>query len=374
MAKRSNVIVINGRNYDASTGELIKDKSTPDVPHRVDGFAKPKKSSRPPEKGKILSPKAVKKEVHRRAKNAQELHETRKKSATLVRSATTKPKKKSIISKIVTPANSVAKKADENTENKPLVTGKVPESRIKHAQAIAKSGSISRFGDIQPTKSTTTKATDNQRLTNISKPAPQKSVKSQLIAAQMAKVSSAPAKKSGSKKSNKKRKRTKPFGKTASRLKRNPKVTTIVATSLAAVMLFGYITYLNIPNMAMRVAAAKAGFEASMPGYNPNGFKFSGPIAYSPGQITIQFSSNTDDREYNITERQTAWDSQSLLDNYVKTETGSDSGYSTFRDRGLTVYVYNGSEASWVNGGVWYTIDGDSLLNSEQLLRIAASL
>src|SRR5665811_2332995 len=106
-----------------------------------------------------------------------------------------------------------------------------------------------------------------------------------------------------------------------------------------------YITYLNIPNMAMRVAASRAGFEASMPGYNPNGFKFSGPIAYSPGQITIQFSSNTDEREYNITERQTAWDSQGLLDNFVKDETGSASAHSTFRERGLTVYVYDGSKA-----------------------------
>ncbi len=373
MTKRSNVIVINGRNYDASTGELIETKPKSSAPHHVDGFAKPKIETKSAVSGEVLSPKAVKKEVHRRVKNAKELHKTQHKGKTLIRSATDKPKKKGIISRIVTPANAVTKQASSIDEtDASRMAGKTPDSRAKLAKTSTRSDAISKFNDVQPATEISSKATDNQRLASVAKPAVKKSVKAELIAAQMAKASTTPAVKLA--KESSKKKRAMPFSKTAARIKSSPKITTIVVTSLAAVMLFGYITYLNIPNMAMRVAAAKAGFEASMPGYNPNGFKFAGPIAYSPGQITIQFSSNTDDREYNITERQTVWDSQSLLDNYVKDETGSDSGYSTFRERGLTVYVYNGSEATWVNGGIWYTIDGDSLLNSGQLLRIAASL
>ena len=153
---------------------------------------------------------------------------------------------------------------------------------------------------------------------------------------------------------------------------KRPRTVTILATGASVLLLVGYITYLNIPNMALRVAAARAGFEANMPGYRPNGFKFSGPISYSPGQITIKFDSNTDDRSYTITERETNWDSQSLLENFVKSETDL---YSTFQERGLTVFIYDGSNAAWVNGGIWYTIAGDaSLLNSEQLLKIASSL
>ncbi len=373
MTKRSNVIVINGRNYDASTGELIETKPKNSAPHHVDGFVKPKAEKKPVVPGEVLSPKAVKKEVRRRVKNAKELHKKQHKGKTLVRSATDKPKKKGIISKIVTPANAVTKQTPSIDEtDASQMAGKTPESRTKLAKTSTRSDAISKFNDVQPAAKVNSKAIDNQHLTSVAKPVVQKSVKAELIAAQMAKVSTTPNSKS--EKASGKKKRATPFSKTTARIKGSPKTITIVATSLAAIMLFGYITYLNIPNMAMRVAAAKAGFEASMPGYNPNGFKFAGPIAYSPGQITIQFSSNTDEREYNITERQTAWDSQSLLDNYVKDETGSDSGYSTFRERGLTVYVYNGSEATWVNGGIWYTIDGDSLLNSEQLLRIAASL
>jgi hypothetical protein len=45
-----------------------------------------------------------------------------------------------------------------------------------------------------------------------------------------------------------------------------------------------------------------------------------------------------------------------------------------FQQKGLTIYMYDGSHATWVNQGVWYTIEGDSLLDTEQLLRIATSL
>jgi hypothetical protein len=168
--------------------------------------------------------------------------------------------------------------------------------------------------------------------------------------------------------------RIKPLTKVKEAIKKSPKVTTIVATSLAVLMLFGYVTYLNIPNMALKVAAVKAGFDANMPGFTPNGYRFTGPVSYAPGQITIQFESNADEHKYAITERQTSWDSKSLLDNFVKGEVASDFYYFPVYDRGLTVYIYNGSSATWVNGGIWYTISGDSQFSSNQLLRIAASL
>lgn len=152
---------------------------------------------------------------------------------------------------------------------------------------------------------------------------------------------------------------------------RRPKPTAIAAMVLSAVILTGYITYLNVPNMALRVAASRAGFEASMPGYKPSGYAFAGPIEYTPGLITIKYDSNSDDRAFTITERTSSWDSQALLDNFVEKQ--SDR-YITYQERGLTVFVYDGSNASWVNGGVWYTIEGDSLLSSDQLVRIASSM
>ncbi len=358
---RSNVIEINGRKYDASTGQLLKTAS-PKSPKKVDGFAKPTKSTS--KKGSVLTPAEVKNEVRKRAAHAHEVHKKTKKSKTLVRASTTKPKpkakKKSFRSKILTSATAITQGPADTAKTEHAAT--VSKDLEKVASNVRQSPKISKFytGDIQASSK------DNQTVKSVSK-AKKVPRKEQLIATQMAKVdtTAAPAQKKAKKGAVKR---------AAAKVKKSPKFTTIAATIAVALMLFGYVTYLNIPNMALRVAAVKAGFDANMPGYSPGGYSFAGPVAYSPGQITIKFNSNTDDRSYDITQRQTSWDSKSLLDNFVKKEVASDSLYSTVYDRGLTVYIYNGSNASWVNGGIWYTVSGDSLLSSEQLLRIAASL
>lgn len=145
----------------------------------------------------------------------------------------------------------------------------------------------------------------------------------------------------------------------------------LIASGAVALFAFGYVAYLNFPNVAVRVAASRAGFQATMPNYKPGGYTFAGPVHYTNEQVVISFRSNTDDREYQIIERQTNWDSGSLLENYVAKE--SDR-YLTFQESGLTVYIFNGSQAAWINKGVWYRIAGDAALNTEQVLKIAASL
>lgn len=366
MAKRSNVIEINGRKYDATTGELIKPSNSTTQKQNgasLDGFSKPSKKSEA-----VLAPSEVKKEARRRAAHAQDVHKKTTKSKTLVRSSTTKPttkkkKKTSFRSKILTPATSITLGTADSAKKEHATA--VSKDLEKSASSVKKSSKISKFysGDVK------TAAKNNQAVASVSK-TKTPSKKEALIAAQMAKVNTS----STAGKKQKKKSKDGAIKKAAKKVKKSPKVTSIAAMAVVALLLFGYVTYLNIPNMALRVAAVKAGFDANMPGYSPSGYSFAGPVAYSPGQITIQFDSNTDERKYNITQRQTSWDSKSLLDNFVKKEVASDSLYSTVYDRGLTVYIYNGSNASWVNGGVWYTVSGDSLLSSEQLLRIAASL
>ncbi len=365
MAKKSNVIEINGRKYDASTGQLLVKKTSPKTPAsspKVDGFAKVITAKpRAKQTGKVLTPKEVKKEARRRAKHAKELHKPASKSKTLVRSFAQKSKKRSFRTKILTSATAFTEGAQDGAKDE--MAKSVSSERLKHAKSNKQSASITKFASSE----VISKSANNQHVSSVAKTSPV-TMKNQLIAEQMAKIDTSTSKKS------KKKARKNPIKGASDYVKKSPKITTIVATSLAALMLFGYITYLNVPNMALRVAAVKAGFSANMPGYSPNGYRFTGPIAYSPGQITIQFSSNTDDRAYDITQRQTNWDSKSLLDNFVKKEVASEKLYLTMQDRGLTLYIYNKSNATWVNGGIWYTITGDALLNGEQLRRIAASL
>jgi hypothetical protein len=72
-----------------------------------------------------------------------------------------------------------------------------------------------------------------------------------------------------------------------------------------------------------------------------------------------------------LSQTRTSWDSRSLLENYVSRKTDK---YLTVRNRGLTIYLYNGNQASWVNRGVWYALEGNSRLNREQILKIIDSL
>lgn len=150
-----------------------------------------------------------------------------------------------------------------------------------------------------------------------------------------------------------------------------PRFATAAAVVAIVLVLGGYITYLNYPNISMRVAASRAGLDASLPRYTPSGYSFSGPINYGPGQVTMRFNSHSDAGFISIAQRKTDWDSSSLLENYVLTK--SDK-YLTFQQNGLTIYMYNGNNAAWVNRGIFYSVEGNNYLNSEQVLKVASSL
>lgn len=158
--------------------------------------------------------------------------------------------------------------------------------------------------------------------------------------------------------------------KKASWLSRQPRVATILTTSLAILVLGGYLTYIALPTISLKVAASRAGVNASMPEYKPDGYSLDGPITYSPGEVVISYKSNTNDTGYKLTQKATNWDSQAVLDNYVERQA---TNYLTFQERGITVYTF-GNKAAWVNGGLLYTLDGDAALSSDQILRVATSM
>lgn len=150
---------------------------------------------------------------------------------------------------------------------------------------------------------------------------------------------------------------------------RRPRVATVMSSIGALVILGGYLTYLNLPSLSIRVAAVQAGFDATYPTYQPAGYSFTGPVAYSPGEVRVGFQSNTNDYNYNLIQRSSSWDSQAVLDNYVLPRSEQ---YATLQERGLTIYLME-NKAAWVNGGVLYVIDGNAPLSSEQIQKIASS-
>lgn len=151
----------------------------------------------------------------------------------------------------------------------------------------------------------------------------------------------------------------------------HPQFATVSAIAACFLLLAGYISYLNYPKLAMRVATSRAGFDAQLPRYTPAGYGFSNKISASPGQVTVRFNSHNDATSLALAQRQTSWDSATLLENYVKPKSNN---YLTFQQNGLIIYVYNGNNAAWVNSGVFYSLEGNSRLSSEQLIKVATSL
>ncbi|HEX8389940.1 MAG TPA: DUF4367 domain-containing protein [Candidatus Saccharimonadales bacterium] len=154
-------------------------------------------------------------------------------------------------------------------------------------------------------------------------------------------------------------------------LSSKPRVASFLMAVSALVVLGGYFTYLNLPGLSVRVAAAQADVAASYPDYSPDGYRFNGPVAFSPGQVSINFMQNGGTGKYTVTEQKSTWDSQTVFDNVVAR--AADNSYVTNSQQGLTIYTYKG-KAAWVNKGILYTISGDAPLSNEQLLRIAGSL
>lgn len=153
--------------------------------------------------------------------------------------------------------------------------------------------------------------------------------------------------------------------------RRRPRMVSIASASLALVLLAGYLTYLNLPTLSVRVAAAQAGIAATYPSYHPQGYDLNGPVAYANGQVTMEFASNTGPQNFSVNQTKSTWDSSALLTNYVEPTVGEN--YTAYHDSGLTIYVYEG-KAAWVNNGILHTIEGSASLSNDQVRRIATSM
>lgn len=161
--------------------------------------------------------------------------------------------------------------------------------------------------------------------------------------------------------------------KNPSKLKKHSGKVASVGLSLAGVILLGiYVWQINYPNLALKVAGSKAGISASMPSYLPNGWRISGDIQSNPGSISYKLASADGDKSVSVNEVRSDWDSQALAENYLSPNADK---YTALQSEGLTIYIYNNNQASWVNHGTWYRIEGqDHGLSRDQIIKMATSL
>ena len=120
---------------------------------------------------------------------------------------------------------------------------------------------------------------------------------------------------------------------------RHVKLISLSATTLAILILGGFIAYQNKANLELQLASTKAGFHATMPSYKPIGFAFKS-LNYQPGSVMIGYNSGS--KTLNVSQKQSNWDSTTLLQNFVAT---SGDSYQAYEAAGRTIYVYtNGAQ------------------------------
>jgi hypothetical protein len=143
-----------------------------------------------------------------------------------------------------------------------------------------------------------------------------------------------------------------------------------LATAAAITIMGGYIWLQNYPKLAIQAAGNQAGLTASLPGYMPSSYNLASTDVI-PGRVTLSYGSASASEALKIAQVRTSWDSSSLLDNFVAKNTDD---YSTIQGQGLTIYIWGNNHATWINHGIWYSIEGATRLSREQILKIAFSL
>ncbi len=152
---------------------------------------------------------------------------------------------------------------------------------------------------------------------------------------------------------------------------RQHKLAIYAVSSLVGLVVLAYGVYALMPTVMTKVASVDAGFAASLPGYNPAGFRLAS-INYKPGQVAFNFQSNIDSRNFKITESSSTWDSATLVSSVVKPVNGNH--YKTLLVRGMTIYLYGRNQASWVSNGIWFQVSGNSSLSTNQIVKLATTL
>lgn len=155
-----------------------------------------------------------------------------------------------------------------------------------------------------------------------------------------------------------------------SRKQNGARVALAFTCAAACVAVVAFFIYLNMPDLSVRVTAMQNGINSSYPHYVPRDYSLAN-VTSETGKITMEFT-GPEQNAFTLTEERSSWDSNALLNNFVKAEWGEN--YVTIREQGLTLYV-SGSDAAWVDGGIFYNLDASgNNLTKKQIKNIAVSL
>lgn len=365
-------ITINGRKYDSVTGLPVKGVADTTIKPAAKTTAKA--TAKPAAKAATkVAKEKPKTAASRSSLKATAVHSTTERSKTLRRSATKKPVG---AAKTATKHPTRGRTMDIARSSRVAKFAPHPEMKSITSPKFVKKPTTTKveLPKSIPKKTAPAKATATKTKDEVAKTHPLAQRAAQRKAASKPKTATP---KAPSGKQEKEAAINKALAATPKKTRKKRKMATwkkrfIIGTICVAVLIGGGLAvYWLIPNVSVSIAAAQAGVRASYPEYTPDGFRLHHPVTYSEGEVVLTFASNGNSDTYTISQTKSSWDSTAVLDNVVRAAVGEN--YVTTQERGLTIYTYD-TNATWVNGGVLYTITSDAHLSNEQIRRIATSI
>jgi len=336
---KNTIIEINGKRYDANTGQpLDAVVAAPSaVHHQPTARVQTKKSSR------------------RAAKHVVRHEPTP--SHTLMRQAVKKPH--SSLKRQVKAQGSTDQLAKRHLAAVQLnhSVNQVDERRLRRSAQVAKSQLISHFSALQPAApgNRYEPAAPAPTLRPVSPPAvaPKAQTTAELLERALRQATT-----------------HEHSAKPAKRTSRRKRALGVSAAAAVAVLLIGVVVNQNLPSLRLEQAAVTAGIDASLPSQLPSGFSLDN-VQSSQGVIVTTFKSNSDDRSYTITQKRSSWSDSQLRDQFVAANTAT---YHTQIVGKRTIYLYGDQAASWLQAGNWFIIQSHGALSDRQLVELASSL
>lgn len=335
-------IKINGKHYDAITGELLAGYASPDDHDtQVDTHstvvitAAPTKSAQTPITTRPAKPSKI-----------------------LMRSAVKKPAKS--VKTIRVQPSIVPSKVTVPVAPKPSVTT-VSHARLERAKTTLRSEHVSRFSHDQtagklavqythvPVRIAPNKPEEIDVTAGAPQPKPTNSPDDMFMRAIAAATHHADIKT-----------HTRSYQKKAHR-----HFASMAIGASALFIIAGFATYLNTPSLQIRAAGLQAGVSTMSPDFAAAGFAYTGVTATQTKRV---IGLKTDEASYQLVQQPTNWAGGQMIDEISSVSASGKPNFKTVQFGNQTVYRLNNGNATWVKDGTWYQLNGERAI-SDTVLR-----
>ncbi len=336
------IIKINGKHYNAVTGELL------------DSFASPDDHDAQTNTHKITVTTSL---PLKKAANPPAVHPT-KPSQTLMRSAVKKPVAASTPIRVQHEIS--VKQAAIPITAKPSVTT-VSHARLERAKTTVRSEHVSRFNHDQspdkpavqlthvPVRTAPDKPDETDAVAGAPQPKPSNGPEDMFTRAIAAASHHADIKS-----------HTRNYKKTAQR-----HFASMAIGASALFVIVGFAAYLNTPNLQIRIAGVQAGVSTVSPDFAAAGFIYTG-VSASQGKRIVGLK--TDEAGYQLVQQPTNWAGGQMIDEISSVSASGKPNFKTLQFGDQTVYRLNNGNATWVKDGTWYQLNGERAI-SDTVLR-----